>query len=50
MMSTYYAEMDAAVQKSDHQDIFNFRATTNFDQHHLINNKLLLTGDPEELF
>ena len=49
MVSTYYAEMDAAVQNSDHQDIFNFETTTDFVQHHLTNSKLFLIGDQEEL-
>ena len=48
MVSTYHAEMDAAVQNSDHQDIFNFETTTDFVQHHLNNNKLFLIGDQEE--
>jgi len=40
--------MDATVQNSDHQDIFNFGTTTVFVQHQLTNNKPFLIGDQWE--
>jgi hypothetical protein len=40
--------MDATVQNSDHQDIFNFGTTTDFVQYQLTNNKLFLIGNQWE--